>query len=130
MAKRKTTKKPTATIDPDARRSQWLKGLLEICILGVLSSGEAYGYELLQRLDHAGLGTIKGGTLYPRLAALEAAGLVNVEWRAGDGGPGRKYYNLTPLGRSTRIEAAEEFKQFSTVVQSLIAGDVQTKAST
>jgi len=129
MAPRKSKKKAAVPVDPDARRSQWLKGLLEICILGVLSGGEAYGYELLQRLDEAGLGSIKGGTLYPRLAALEASGLVEVEWRAGDGGPGRKYYHLTPLGQSTRIEAAAEFHQFSTVVHGLIAGDTQRKTS-
>lgn len=119
MARKST---PPAVLDPDARRGQWLKGVLELCLLGVLSQGEAYGYELAQQLEAAGLGKIKGGTLYPRLAALDAAGLVEIEWRAGEGGPGRKYYRLTPLGQSTRLESAEEYTRFTKVVEELIAG--------
>lgn len=120
----KKSAKAAASLDPDARRSQWLKGVLELCLLGALTNGEAYGYELAQHLELAGLGDIKGGTLYPRLAALEAAGLVEIEWRAGDGGPGRKYYRLTPLGRSTQIEATAQYRRFSTVIDSLIDGNI------
>jgi len=110
-------------LDPDGRRSQWLKGVLELCLLGVLEQGEAYGYEISQQLEAAGLGTVKGGTLYPRLTALASAGLVDVEWRAGDGGPGRKYYRLTAVGRSTLLEAAAEYDRFSAVTRMLIRGE-------
>lgn len=120
-----TTKKgaKSHTLDPDVRRGQWLKGVLELCLLGVLQHGEAYGYELGQRLEEAGLGAIKGGTLYPRLAALESAGMIEAHWREGDGGPGRKYYRLTDLGRSTLLGAAEEYERFTTVAQTLIRGE-------
>lgn len=115
--------KPSATgVDIDSRRAQWLKGVLELCLLGVLSGGEAYGYEIAQQLQAAGLGEIKGGTLYPRLSALETAGLVEIEWRAGEGGPGRKYYRLTPLGRTVHAEAADDFRHFSAVAAQLIEG--------
>jgi PadR family transcriptional regulator PadR len=124
MAKKNAADKryPNA-LDPDGRRSQWLKGVLELCLLGVLEQGEAYGYEISQQLEAAGLGAVKGGTLYPRLTALESAGLVDVEWRAGDGGPGRKYYRLTAIGRSTLLEAAVEYERFSAVTRMLIRGE-------
>lgn len=119
MARKKTAAE-SKTFDPDARRAQWLKGVLELCLLGVLAGGEAYGYEISQKLEEAGLGEVKGGTLYPRLAALEAASLVEVEWRQGAGGPGRKYYRLTPRGRSELTEASAEYDRFTAVARGLI----------
>lgn len=119
----KSTSSRPGALSAEARRSQWLKGVLELCLLGVLGRGEAYGYEIAQHLEVAGLGTVKGGTLYPRLTALESSGLVDVEWRQGDGGPGRKYYRLTPLGRSTLLEAAAEYERFTAVAQTLIRGE-------
>lgn len=108
--------------ETDGRRAQWLKGVLEPCLLGVLSRGEAYGYEIAQHLGRAGLGEVKGGTLYPRLNAMENAGLVEVEWRMGDSGPGRKYYRLTPAGRAAQQEAAADFRRFAAVALALVEG--------
>ena len=108
--------------ETDGRRAQWLKGVLEPCLLGVLSQGEAYGYEIAQQLERAGLGEVKGGTLYPRLSAMETAGLVEVEWRVGDNGPGRKYYRLTPAGRAAQQEAAADFRRFTAVALALVEG--------
>lgn len=81
------------------KRGQWLKGLLELCVLGILSRGEAYGYDISGTLADAGIGEVKGGTLYPALAKLEDEGLVSPVWRSGDGGPNRKYYRITDQGR-------------------------------
>lgn len=63
-----------------------------------LSTGPTYGYAIAAALQSAGLGAVKGGTLYPLLARLEAADLLSNEWREGDGGPGRKYFSLTRAG--------------------------------
>jgi len=104
----------------DERRAQWLKGVLDLCILGALTEGERYGYELAQRLEHAGLGRIKGGTLYPLLARLETAGLVTSRWRPGAQGPGRKYYALTVQGRHTLAEQAAAWATFATHVAHLV----------
>ncbi len=80
------------------KRSQWLKGILDLCVLGILVDGEAYGYEIAGRLADDGIGEIKGGTLYPALSKLEEDGHVVAAWRAGDGGPNRKYYSITQTG--------------------------------
>lgn len=85
---------------PDAgRRGQWLRGLLDLCVLALLAPGESYGYELTQALERAGLGQVQGGTLYPVLLRLERAGLIEAVWRTAESGPARKYYLLTEAGR-------------------------------
>ena len=81
--------------------SEWLRGVLGVCVLRILTDGSSYGYAIIQRLAEAGLGTVKGGTLYPLLGRLEEAGFLEVEWRPGEGGPGRKFYALTEQGRAS-----------------------------
>lgn len=92
--------------------SDWLRGVLELAVLRVLEDGPSYGYAIAARLDGAGFGTIKGGTLYPLLARLEAAGHVTTTWRAGGAGPGRKYFALTDAGLSRTRELASLWSQF------------------
>jgi len=106
--------------DPEARRGQWLKGILDLCVLALIGDDASYGYDLATRLEAVGFGTIKGGTLYPRLTAMEKAGLVASEWKAGDGGPGRKYYRVTPLGTTMLNTAGPDWHRFATTVGSLL----------
>ena len=98
----------------DDRRwpAEWLRGVLELCVLGVLARERAYGYVIAQRLEEAGLGTVKGGTLYPLLARLERDGHVRSTWAAGDGGPGRKYVALTDTGREELRQRTEAWLRF------------------
>jgi PadR family transcriptional regulator PadR len=95
------------------RRSQWLRGVLDLCVLGMLVRGESYGYELGQGLERAGLGPIQGGTLYPVLLRLQRDGLVAPRWREGASGPARKYYRLTPTGQEVLVRAAEDWRGFA-----------------
>lgn len=99
--------------------SEWLRGILGVCTLGILNDGPNYGYEIASRLAAAGLGTVKGGTLYPLLGRLEEAGWVDVEWRPGEGGPGRKYYTLTGAGRAEATAQAVQWAQFTNTTRSL-----------
>jgi PadR family transcriptional regulator PadR len=92
---------------PRDRRASWLKGVLDLLVLSCLTKGESYGYEISRALADAGLGEIKGGTLYPVLNRLEQAGLAVGEFRASERGPGRRYYRLTPEGSEhLRAESA------------------------
>lgn len=102
--------------------SEWLRGVLGVCVLRVLLDGPSYGYAITQRLDEAGLGAVKGGTLYPLLGRLEEAGHVEVEWRPGDGGPGRKYFALTEQGRDQAHEQAARWADFTTITRALTDG--------
>jgi PadR family transcriptional regulator, regulatory protein PadR len=101
--------------------SEWLRGALDLCVLRVLVDGPTYGYAISTALEDAGLGAIKGGTLYPLLGRLEQSGLVTVEWRPGDGGPGRKYYRLTADGRHRLAERADGWMRFTTITRTLVA---------
>lgn len=86
---------------PDAGwPTDWMRAVLGLCTLRVLEAGPSYGYAIIAELERSGLGTVKGGTLYPLLTRYESAGWVTTEWRAGTSGPGRKYFSLTAAGRS------------------------------
>jgi len=101
--------------------SEWLRGVLDVCVLRVLADGQTYGYAIAARLADGGLGVVKGGTLYPLLNRLETAGLVTAQWRAGDGGPGRKYYLLTDDGRQELQNTATQWSRFTEVTGAMIA---------
>lgn len=100
--------------------SEWLRGVLGVCVLRILEDGATYGYAIATRLEQAGLGVVKGGTLYPLLGRLETAGWVEVDWRPGAGGPGRKYYALTSDGRRQAVDQAQSWAAFTTVTGQLI----------
>lgn len=103
------------------RDPQWLRGVLPLLVLAVLRSGECYGYDLTRKLDAAGLGTIKGGSLYPVLARLEADGAVAIRWSEPTSGPARKYYRLTPAGREQLHEGATRWLSFTGAATTLLA---------
>lgn len=102
-------------------QSEWLRGVLEICVLKMIAEDPTYGYDIAEKLTAAGFGTIKGGTLYPLLNRLERSGLVDTEWRAGNGGPGRKYYRLTEIGASAQKNMASDWLRFADTTVSFLS---------
>ncbi|MEV6653219.1 PadR family transcriptional regulator [Streptomyces sp. NPDC051219] len=102
------------------RRSSWLKGVLDLLVLSCLTGGESYGYEISKSLAAAGLGEIKGGTLYPVLNRLEEAGLVAGEFRAAERGPGRRYYRMTDAGHRALAEQGASWLEFNKAVTSML----------
>lgn len=80
-------------------KQQMRKGVLELCILSVLSRGDAYANDLISKLKEAKM-IIVEGTLYPLLTRQKNAGLLNYRWEESPQGPPRKYYSLTPLGQN------------------------------
>lgn len=99
---------------------EWLRGLLSTCALAALSRGSAHGYAVVQQLQAAGLGPIKGGALYPVLNRLERDGAVTAEWREGEGGPGRKVFTLTPAGRTHLDSLRDGWAPFAQTVAGLL----------
>lgn len=95
--------------------SDWLRATLGFLALRALSPGPSYGYAIISELERYGFGMIKGGTLYPLFTRYEAAGLVTTEWRAGDGGPGRKYFALTDQGRAEVTRLSADWLRFTDV---------------
>lgn len=76
---------------------QMRKGILEYCILHIISRGEVYASDMLDELTAARMIVVEG-TLYPLLTRLKNAGLVEYKWVESKSGPPRKYYTLTPAG--------------------------------
>ncbi|OLT48105.1 PadR family transcriptional regulator [Cellulosimicrobium sp. CUA-896] len=101
--------------------SEWLRGVLGLCVLRVLADGPTYGYAVATALADSGLGPLKGGTLYPLLKRLEDAGWVVAEWRPGEGGPGRKYYVLTGAGADELRRSAARWDAFTTTTRRIVA---------
>ena len=81
----------------DNTQAQMRKGVLEFCILSILSHEEVYPSDIISRLKDARLIVVEG-TLYPLLTRLKNAGLLSYRWVESNAGPPRKYYSLTPLG--------------------------------
>lgn len=79
-------------------KAQMRKGVLEFCILSILSKGDAYTSEILSQLKDAKLLVVEG-TVYPLLTRLKNAGLLSYRWEESTSGPPRKYYGLTETGK-------------------------------
>ncbi len=78
--------------------SQMRKGLLELCILGIIrKEKEAYPSDILEQLKMARMVVLEG-TLYPLLTRLKNAGMLDYRWEESPSGPPRKYYSLTKSG--------------------------------
>lgn len=77
---------------------QMRKGLLEFCILHIISRGEVYTSDLIEELTQAQMIVVEG-TLYPLLNRLKSAELVTYRWVESEAGPPRKYYSITEEGK-------------------------------
>ncbi|MEL0026114.1 MAG: PadR family transcriptional regulator [Schleiferiaceae bacterium] len=84
-------------------KAQMRKGVLEYCILGILSNGDAYASDIIEHLKNAELIVVEG-TLYPLLTRLKNAGLLEYRWEESTSGPPRKYYSLSTEGKAFQKE--------------------------
>jgi PadR family transcriptional regulator PadR len=97
-------------------KAQMRKGILEYCILTVLSKREAYPSDIIQELKEAKLIVVEG-TLYPLLTRLKNAGLLNYNWVESSSGPPRKYYSLTEEGEKFLNELKTTWNELYEAVQ-------------
>lgn len=100
-------------MNPVELPTEWLRAVLPLVVLSTVADGETYGYAVAQQLKTAGLGTVKGGTLYPILNRLEGDGLLTSSWREGLGGPGRKFFAITPRGSEHLDRRADAWHDFT-----------------
>ena len=94
---------------------QMRKGVLEFCILSIISKGEAYPSDIIDELKEAKM-IIVEGTLYPLLTRLKNAGLLAYRWEESKSGPPRKYYKLTELGEQFLTELAKTWDELVNAV--------------
>lgn len=79
-------------------RSQMNKGLLEGCILKIISQKSTYGYDILTHLTEAGFSNIKENSIYLLLTRLEKKQYITSFYEPSSIGPARKYYKITEDG--------------------------------
>jgi PadR family transcriptional regulator PadR len=107
-------------VDTGGRRSQLLRGVLDLCLLSVMCEGPAYGYEMTKRLGAMGLSIVGEGSIYPLLGRLEREGLVDTHRAASDGGPPRKYYRLSRLGKKALAGGISEWQATRDAVDAVL----------
>ena len=101
---------------------QYKKGVLELCVLSLLSKSDRYGYDVSEFLSrHI---DISDGTVYPILRKLKNDGLVTTYLVEESGGPPRKYYSLSELGKKEYEQARKEWLGFAGTVEKLLKGEL------
>tara|TARA_B100001093_G_scaffold142836_1_gene135294 strand:+ start:721 stop:1047 length:327 start_codon:yes stop_codon:yes gene_type:complete len=73
------------------------KGLLEFCVLQIISKEEAFTSEIIKKLKNSKI-IVAEGTIYPLLNRLKKLGYVKHNWRESRLGPPRKYYSVSYEG--------------------------------
>jgi len=90
-------------MDLENTKAQMRKGILEYCILSVLSRNSCYASDIIKELKEAKVIVVEG-TLYPLLTRQKNAGLLSYRWEESQQGPPRKYYELTAGGREYLVD--------------------------
>ena len=105
---------------------QMRKGILEFCILHIISRGEVYASDMLEELTSAKIMVVEG-TLYPLLTRLRKAGLVDYKWVESSSGPPRKYYTLTDEGNGFLNGLDQTWSELVNSTKKIIAQKKSTK---
>ncbi|MCE5346173.1 MAG: PadR family transcriptional regulator [Bacteroidales bacterium] len=97
-------------MDLENTKAQMRKGILEYCILSVLSRNSCYASDIIKELKEAEVIVVEG-TLYPLLTRQKNAGLLSYRWEESQQGPPRKYYELTEEGRAYLADLDKSWQQ-------------------
>ncbi len=98
---------------------QMRKGILEFCIMHIISRGEVYASDMLDELTSAKIMVVEG-TLYPLLTRLKNSGLLDYKWVESSSGPPRKYYILTDMGKQFLDEMQQTWVELSDSVNTIV----------
>ena len=111
----------------DASRwpTPWVRAALDLAVLASLTEGRLHGYAIAQALAANGFGLLKGGSLYPVLGRLEEAGHVEAAWVEGQGGPGRREYELTAAGRDRLDREVASWRELTETLTTMSTGTVR-----
>ncbi|WP_437919321.1 PadR family transcriptional regulator [Sphingobacterium sp. LRF_L2] len=102
-------------------QTQMRKGILEYCILSIISRGEIYASDIIGELKKAQLLVVEG-TLYPLLTRLKNNGLLSYNWQESSSGPPRKYYQITEEGREVLFKLDVTWKELVFAVETSLQG--------
>ena len=109
-------------MDLERNNAQMRKGVLELCILSIVSREDAYASDIIGKLKEAKLIVVEG-TLYPLLTRLKNEGMLSYRWEESTQGPPRKYYKITDAGQQSLDAMAKEWREMAEAVGKLLADD-------
>ena len=101
-------------------KAQMRKGVLELCILSLLQSRDAYASDIIEHLKKSELIVVEG-TLYPLLTRLKNAKILAYRWEESTSGPPRKYYSLTESGKNALNELLDSWKNLVKAVNKTVS---------
>ncbi len=105
---------------------QYKRGVIELCVLSELYRQDSYGYDVSEYLSkHI---QIADGSVYPILRKLKNLGMVTTYLSEESGGPPRKYYSLTKLGKDEFLSAKDEWLGFVKSVEGILEEDHNEKS--
>jgi PadR family transcriptional regulator PadR len=105
----------------EAVQVQLKKGVLDLCVLALLSRGDNYAYEIASRLAK---GIDMGeGTIYPLMRRMQIDGLVDTYLQESTSGPPRKYYRLTEAGKASFTAQKEAWRAFAKAVEDILGAE-------
>ena len=96
--------------------AQMRKGILEFCVLSLISGKDLYTSEILETLKKGKMLVVEG-TVYPLLTRLKNANLLQYRWEESTSGPPRKYYSITPDGEEFLSELKKVWKELNSAVK-------------
>lgn len=102
--------------------TQLLKGVLDLAVLAAVDREDGYGYDVVRRLRAAGLADVGDASVYGTLRRLYAAGALTSYVVPSEEGPHRKYYGITPQGRTSLQYQSKQWGEFSQTMSDLLEG--------
>lgn len=103
--------------------TQLLKGVLDVAVLAVVEDEDGYGYDVVRRLRTAGLEEVGDASVYGTLRRLYSAGALTSYVVPSEEGPHRKYYGITPQGRTKLDEQRKIWAEFARTMNQLLEGE-------
>ena len=100
-------------------KAQMRKGLLELCVLSIISNNEMYPSDIIKQLKESKMIVVEG-TLYPLLNRLKNGDLLSYSWKESTAGPPRKYYQITDTGKEFLNELITTWDSLNNAVKQSI----------
>ncbi len=100
-------------------KTQMRKGMLEYCLLTMLSRDEMYAGEIMAFLKSVNMIAVEG-TIYPLLSRMKNLGLLTYRWQESTGGPPRKYFCITQTGRDLLAELDQEWTIMRDAIDTIV----------
>jgi PadR family transcriptional regulator PadR len=111
-------------MDIERNIAQMRKGVLELCILSIVSQEDAYASDIIGKLKETELIVVEG-TLYPLLTRLKNEGLLSYRWEESPQGPPRKYYRITELGTKVLSKMITNWEELTLSVNELVTSSLK-----